>query len=111
MKNINKIYFNKFLHSLENDYADWKMTHHSGMDYSWTEYQSPTYTNKNGDLSFGFALSNKGAWVNGRFMWELPLLNIFSKSFWKFKKAKLKMIKYLKNKENTAYLNVLNSVI
>jgi hypothetical protein len=111
MKDINKIYFDKFLHSMKNDYMDWNMTHCAGADWSWTEYRSPNYTNENGNLSFGFALCNNGAWVNGMFKWKLPLLNIFSKSFWKFRKAKLKMIKHLKNKEKTAYLKELNSVI
>ncbi len=111
MKGIDKIYFDRFLQSMENDYINWEMQYYFGADGSWTEYRSPKYTNENGDISFGFELCNRGAWVNGVFKWELPLLNIFGKSFWKFRKAKLRMIKYLKNKERDEYLKELNSVI
>jgi hypothetical protein len=108
---IDKLYINKFIQSMENDYERWKMNHCVGVDWAWTEYHSPNYENEEGRVSFGFSLNHDGAWINGHFQWSKTLLNPFSKTFWRFLSAKRKMKSYLKSKEKQEYLQKLNSII
>lgn len=110
-KEINKMYIDRFIDSMETDYQNWKITHCAGAGWSWTEYYSPDYKNENGRVSFGFSLNYNGAWVDGHFNWRKPFLNPFSKTFWRFRNAKRKMIEYLQNKEEQEYLQKLNDII
>ncbi len=110
-KETDKLYLDKFIQSMENDYEKWKMNHCGGAGWSWTEYHSPNYENENGRVSFGFSLNHTGAWIDGFFNWSKPLLNPFSKTFWRFLSAKHKMKSHLKNKEKQEYLQKLNNII
>ena len=112
-KQTNELYVQRFIHSLENDYQNWKMKHCAGPGLAWTEFHSPDYTNDNGRISFGFSLCNNGAWIDGYFRWSLPLstTNPFTKTFWRFRKATRQMKRYLRNIEHQEYLAKLNSVI
>ena len=110
-KQTNDKYIEKFIESMENDFKSWKMNHCAGPGMSWTEYHSPEYSSENGRVSFGFSLTNHGAWVNGYFRWNLPMMNPFSKRSRRFRKAKRNMEKYLNSEEHRQYLNDLNAVI
>lgn len=113
-KQIDKIYLDRFIHSMENDYQNWTIQHCSAMGSSWTEFYSPTYENANGGrLSFGFCLNHTGVWVNGHFSWKIPfaVLNPFNPIFWKFRRSKKGMKKYLESKEKELYLHNLKSVL
>ena len=110
-KETDRLYLDKFIQSMENDYEKWKAVRHNSLSGSWIEYHSPDYENENGRVSFGFCLTATGAWVDGFFQWRLPWLNPFSKSFWRFRRAKQKIKSYLQHKEQQAYLQKLNSVI
>jgi hypothetical protein len=112
-KEINQMYMQRFIASLENDFQNWKMTHcgGGGPGYYWTEYHSPSYENENGRVSFGFSLNHEGAWVDGTFNWSVPFLNPFSKTFWRYRKATGEMKKWLQDKEEQEYLQKLNKII
>ena len=111
-KKINRMLVDRFICSMENDYQNWRMTHcGGGPGWYWTEYHSPEYENENGRISFGFSLNHTGAWIDGHFNWSTPFQNPFGKKFWRFRRAKLKMVEYLQNKEEQEYLQKLNSVI
>jgi hypothetical protein len=112
-KELNQIYLDRFINSMENDYEAWTMKHCAGPGMAWTEYHSPDYRNVIGRLSFGFSLCNSGAWVDGYFRWSLPVSvsNPFTKVFWRFRSAQRTMKSYLKDKEKREHLEKLNSVI
>jgi hypothetical protein len=112
-KEINQMYMQRFIASLENDFQNWEMMHcgGGGPGYYWTEYHSPSYENENGRVSFGFSLSHEGAWVDGTFNWSVPFLNPFSKTFWRYRKATSEMKKWLQDKEEQEYLQKLNKII
>ncbi len=109
-KEMDNLYVERFIHSMENNYKDWTMTICSGMDGSWNEYRSPEYTNENGRISFGMGMCNTGAWIDGLFRWGLPfsvLTNPFDKRFWRYKKAERKMKRWLKAEQKRKYLEEL----
>lgn len=114
LKEANKLYVRKFIHSMENHYKDWTMTVYSGMEGSWDEYRSPDYPTTDGKISFGIGACNTGAWIDGNLRWTLPtsvLLNMFSSDFWKFRRAARKMKSYLKQKAKEKYVEELNRAI
>ena len=105
---INNFYFSRFIDSLEQDYEQWKIQHTGGGDgWTWTEYHSPTYKNKNGErLQFSFTLNGTGAYVNGQMSWYVGFggrFNIFSARTRRFKKASAKMKSYLNKRERQEY--------
>jgi hypothetical protein len=110
-KQVDKLYINKFIQSMENDYERWEMNHCAAVDWSWTEYHSPNYENEEGRVSFGFSLNHIGAWIDGYFQWSKPILNPFSKTFWRFRKAVRKMKAHLRAKEKQEYLQKLMGII
>lgn len=118
-KAIDKIYLQRFIESMENDYQKWTMTHCSGADWSWTEYHSPDYHSpdkeKGGSnrISFGFSLNHAGAASNGVWNWEVPfsVINPFTHTFWRFRKAQNKMRSFLKNKEKLEHLQKLEKAL
>lgn len=117
-KTIDKIYLQRFMESMENDYEKWTITHCAGAGLSWTEYSSPDYhspdTENGGSnrISFGFSLNHTGAAINGIWSWEIPfsVINPFTKTFWSFRKARIKMQRFLREKEKNEYLNNLEKI-
>jgi hypothetical protein len=118
-KEIDKIYLQRFMESMENDYEKWTMTHCAGADWSWTEYHSADYhspdTEKGGNnrVRFGFSLNHVGAALNGVWNWEIPfsVLNPFSRNFWRFRKARNKMTSFLENREKLEHLQKLEKAL
>jgi hypothetical protein len=110
-KQINELYIQRFIHSMEEDYQNWKMSHCAGPGWAWTEFHSPDYTNDTGRISFGFSLNHVGAWIDGYFQWSLPVRNPFTKTFWRFRRAKNQMKNHLREAEEREYINRLNSVL
>ena len=118
-KAIDKIYLQRFLESMENDYEKWTMTHCAGADWSWTEYYSPDYHSPDAEkggsnrVRFGFSLNHVGAALNGVWNWEIPfsVLNPFTRTFWRFRKAQNKMRSFLKNKEKLEHLEKLEKAL
>lgn len=110
-KELNVAYLEKFINSMETDYKNWKINHCAGPGMAWTEYHSPDYAKESGRISFGFSLCNDGAWVDGHFRWRLPIINPFTKMYWRFRRAERKMKKYLRDEEKRQYLEKLNSVL
>ena len=113
-KQIDKLYIDRFIDSMENDYENWKMNHYAGPGMSWAEFHSPTYEKENGGrLSFGWSSNHIGAWVNGYFSWKIPfaVLNPFNPIFWKFRRAEKRMKNYLRSKEKELYLDNLKNVL
>ena len=109
---INNAYINRFIESMEKDFEKWTMRIYSGMDGSFHEYHSPDYTNEVGTrISFGFGSCTDGAWINGHLSWRLPLMNLFSKRFWRFKRSERKVKSFLINKERREYLTKLKESI
>jgi len=114
-KKIDSLYLQRFIESMEKDYEKWEMKHCAGAGWSWTEYHSPAYhspdTENGGSnlIRFGFTLNIIGAALNGVWNWEIPfaVLNPFTITFWRFRKAKKKMMSYLKNKANQEHLQKL----
>jgi len=58
---VDVLYFDKFIESLENDYKFWTMRPCAGgAGHSWTEFQSPDYANGTGNkISFAFTLLSR----------------------------------------------------
>jgi hypothetical protein len=110
-KEVDKLYIDKFIQSMENDFERWKMNHCGAADGDWTEYHSPAYENEEGRVSFGFSLNHTGAWIDGYFQWSKPLLNPLDKTFWRFRKAARKMKAHLRNKEKQEHLQKLMGII
>ena len=111
-KEINDIYIEKFIDSMENDFEKWQMNIYSGMDGSFFEYHSPDYHNEAGTrLSFGFGSCSTGAWIDGNLSWRLPFMNPFTKRYWRFKRAERKVKSFLINKHHLEHLTKLKQSI
>lgn len=108
LKSINEHYFSRLIDSLEKDYDQWQMKYCGGGDgWSWTEYHSPEYTNKEGErLQFTFGLNYDGAYINGTIGWTIGFWqrsNPFSYRTRRFWRAKKTMMRHLKQEELEAY--------
>lgn len=111
-KEINDMYIEKFIDSMENDFEKWQMRIYSGMDGSFYEYHSPDYNNAAGTrISFGFGSCATGAWIDGHLSWRIPFLNPFKKRCWRFKRAEQKVKSFLINKDRQEYLIKLKQSI
>ena len=110
-KQLNEQYIERFIGSMETDFEQWKMTHHDSIGWSWTEFHSPDYENESGRLSFGFSLNHHGAWVDGFFRWSLPMLNPLTKTYWRFRRAKNRMMEFHHNEEEKEHIKKLKSVL
>lgn len=106
---INQMYIERFIDSMQNDFDQWKVNHLAGPGMAWTEYHSPDYENENGRVCFGFSLNSTGAWIDGFFRWSVPFMNPLGINYRRFRKAKRKMIKHIKTKEKNAYNSMLRS--
>lgn len=103
LKTINEFYFSRLIDSLEKDYEKWEMHHFRGPNFSWTDYNSPTYTNDEG-ITIKFTLDGTvdGAYINDTLKWYLSIFrkyNIFSGKTIRFWKAYRKMKNHLVDKE------------
>jgi hypothetical protein len=108
LESINGHYFSRLIDSLENDYDQWERKHcGGGPGWTWIEYNSPEYKNKEGErLQFTFGLNYDGAYINGRIGWTIGFWqrwNLFSYRTRRFWKAKRTMIKHLKQIELREY--------
>ena len=108
LKSINEHYFSRLIDSLENDYDQWEHKHCGGGDgWSWIEYNSPEYKNKEGEmLQFTFGLNYNGAYINGSIGWTIGFWqqwNPFSYRTRRFWRAYRTMEKYLKHLELEEY--------
>lgn len=99
LESINGHYFSRLIDSLENDYDQWERKHCGGADWTWTEYYSPEYKNKEGQrLQFTFGLNYDGAYINGTIGWTIGFWqrwNLFSYRTRRFWRAYRRMKKHL----------------
>jgi hypothetical protein len=103
MNNIDKMYMDRFIKSMTEDFKKWKMLVFHGMDGSIVEFRSPKY-GKN--VVFGFESGMQGVWINDNYSWSVPksvLLSPFNKYFWSYRGAKRKLRKYLTSERTAAY--------
>jgi hypothetical protein len=112
-RQIDNLYFDKLINSLEKDYKNWKHTRHGGAGWSWSEWFSPIYENENGQtITFGFTLNYNGAYINGRLGWVVSFLqayNIFSPTTYKFWWLIRRMKKHLLQIERENHLEKLKN--
>lgn len=105
---IDNQYIDRFISSMENDKLDWTISISAGMEGTFYDYRSPGYTNEAGvKTTFGFGSFSNGVWIDGHFYWSVPLLNPFTKRFWRFRRAKAEVQRHLKSELQKKYLETL----
>jgi hypothetical protein len=101
-KEIDTLYIEGYIKSMENDYTLWKLNTYYGMDGDKFQYKSPEYDS----IEYGFGYSNNGVWINGYFEWSLPYsvnYNPFNKYFWRYHFARRNLKKYKVNELKQKY--------
>ena len=90
---IDSIYVEKYIESMEYDYKEWSLEILDSIDGEMFEYRSPKYS----DIRYGFGYSNNGAWIDGFLEWSLPYgvyYNPFNKYFWRYHISRRNLKKY-----------------
>jgi hypothetical protein len=112
---INRVYIEAMLVSMETDYSNWTMNSCGAAGYSWLEFHSPEYRTPVGARkSYAFTLNYDGAYVDGRIAWTVPAIvkiNPVNPLFWRFWFAKRKLVKFLKQKAAQEHLEYLSNHI
>jgi hypothetical protein len=106
-KEIDTLYIEGYIDSMENDYPLWKLETYCGMDGDMFEYKSPEY----GDIIYGFGYNYNGVWIDGFFEWSLPYsvcYNPFNKYFWRYHIARRNLKKHKINELKQKYYNRLH---
>lgn len=106
---IDRIYIEGFIKSMEEDIDKWWLYKSSGIDGTIYEYKSPKYDDRISYISYKFG-GGDGVYIDGYFKWKVPLsilLNPFNPYFWKYRKLRSRVKKYILEKEKQKELNYL----
>ena len=115
IKQINRVYTEAMIVSMETDYTNWTMQSCGAAGYSWLEFHSPEYKSPVGARkAYAFTLNYDGVYLDGRISWTVPAtikFNPFNNLFWRFWLAKRKLTKFLKKQETARHLDYLSNHI